>query len=137
MERMDRLTATVAEERLSRDTPSDDLIGALMQTDVFAAYTPERKRAFLADQVVTLLAAGFVTTGESMFWALYLLAKHPAAQSQARAEIVATTNALQDVVPVDAPPFLAAAFNESQRLYPPVWFMGRVARRYVRVWDWD
>jgi cytochrome P450 len=96
---------------------------------------PERKRAFLVDQVVTLLAAGFVTTGESIFWGLYLLAKYPAAQQRARAEIVAKTAAMRGAVPVDAPPFLTAAFNESQRLYPPVWFMGRVARRDVRVGD--
>jgi len=133
MEHLDRLTAAVADERLARATPSDDLIGGLMETEAFAAYNPERKRAFLADQVVTLLAAGFVTTGESMFWALYLLARHPAAQARARTEILATTSALRGVVPVEAPPFLAAAFNESQRLYPPVWFMGRVARRDVRV----
>ena len=137
LEHMDRLTAAVADERLARVTPSDDLIGGLMETEAFAAYNPERKRAFLADQVVTLLAAGFISTGESMFWALYLLAKHPAAQARARTEIVTTTSALSGVVPFDAPPFLAAAFNESQRLYPPVWFMGRVARRNVRVGDID
>jgi cytochrome P450 len=135
IERMDRLTAAVADERLARDNPGDDFLANLMETAAFAAFTPERKRAFLADQVVTLLAAGFVTTGESIFWGLYLLAKHRAAQQRARAEILANTAATSGAVPIDAPPFLAAAFNESQRLYPPVWFMGRVARRDVRVGD--
>jgi cytochrome P450 len=137
IERMERLTAAVADERLARATLLDDFIGNIMQTAAFAAFKPERKRAFLADQVVTLLAAGFVTTGESIFWGLYLLAKHPAAQQRARAEIVANTAAMSGAVPVDAPPFLTAAFNESQRLYPPIWFMGRVARRDVRVGNVD
>ena len=137
IERMDRLTAAVADERLARATLADDLLGAVMATAAFAELTPERKRAFLADQVATLLAAGYVTTGESIFWGLYLLAKHPAAQRRARAEVVANTAATSGAVPVDAPPFLEAAFNESQRLYPPVWFMGRVARRDVRVGDVD
>jgi len=133
LEHMDRLAAAVAEERLARTSPSDDLLGGLMETQTFQGYSPERKRAFLADQVVTLLAAGFVTTGESMFWSLYLLAKNPQAQARARAEILADTSAAGGTPPMDAPPFVAAALNESQRLYPPVWFMGRVARRDVVV----
>ncbi|WP_454759748.1 cytochrome P450 [Caulobacter segnis] len=133
LERMDRLAAAVADERLARTSPSDDLLGGLMATPAFQAYSPERQRAFLADQVVTLLAAGFVTTGESMFWGLYLLAKHPEAQARARAEVLAETDAASGTPPMVAPPFVAAAFNESQRLYPPVWFMGRVARRDVVV----
>jgi cytochrome P450 len=137
MDRMDRLAGAVADERLARDTRPDDFIGDIMATEAFAAFTPDRKRAFLVDQVVTLLAAGFVTTGESIFWALYLLAKHPAAQQRARAEIVADTTAMSGPAPVDAPPFLTAAFNESLRLYPSVWFMGRVALRDVRVGDVD
>ena len=131
LDRMDRLALAVADERLSRAEPSDDMLGGLMETDVFKAYSPERKRAFLADQVVTLLAAGFVTTGESMFWALYLLAKHPQAQARARAEVLTSTSAADGTPPMDAPPFVLAACNESQRLYPPVWFMGREARRDV------
>ncbi|WP_454715784.1 cytochrome P450 [Caulobacter segnis] len=133
LERMDRLAMAVADERLARTAPSDDLLGGLMTTEVFQAYSAERQRAFLADQVVTLLAAGFVTTGESMFWGLYLLAKHPEAQARARAEVLAETDAASGTPPMDAPLFVTAAFNESQRLYPPVWFMGRVARRDVVV----
>lgn len=135
LDRMDRLSLAVADERLARIEPSDDMLSGLMETDAFKAYSPERKRAFLADQVVTLLAAGFVTTGESMFWALYLLAKHPQAQARAREEVLASTSAASGTPPMDAPPFVVAAFNESQRLYPPVWFMGRVARRDVTVGD--
>jgi cytochrome P450 len=135
LDRMDRLSLAVADERLSRPEPSDDMLGDLMETDVFKAYGPERKRAFLADQVVTLLAAGFVTTGESMFWALYLLAKHPQVQARAREDVLVHTGAASGEPPIDAPPFVAAAFNESLRLYPPVWFMGRVARRDVMVGD--
>lgn len=135
LERMDRLTEAVADARLALSAQPDDLLGALMATPEFAAFPPARRRAFLADQAATLLAAGYVTTGESIFWSLYLLAKHPAAQARARAEVLAATGAAGGEVPMDAPPFLAAAFNESGRLYPPVWFMGRVARRDVRVGD--
>lgn len=137
IERMHRLTETFVDERLAGAAQPDDLIGEVMATAAFAEFTPERKRAFLADQVSTMLTAGFVTTGESIFWALYFLAKHPAAQQRARADIVANTAVMSGAVPIDAPPFLTAAFNESQRLYPAAWFVGRVARRDVRVGDID
>lgn len=135
--RMDRLVAAAADARLGCASQPDDLLGAAMATETFAAFTPDQQRTFVADQISTLLAAGYVTTGESIFWGLYMLAKHPAAQARARAEIAAETEAMRGVVPVDAPAFLAAAYNESQRLYPPVWFMGRVALRDVRVGDID
>ncbi|CAN7550252.1 cytochrome P450 [Phenylobacterium sp. LjRoot219] len=137
IERMQRLAAAIADERLARATQPDDFVGGVMATAAFAAFTPERKRAFLTDQISTMLTAGYVTTGETLFWGLYLLAKHPAQQQRARAEIAANTTAMSGAVPFDAPPFLMAAFNESQRLYPAVWFLGRVARRDVRVGDID
>jgi cytochrome P450 len=135
IKRMNRLTLDAADARLGRNDQPDDLFGAVMATPQFAAFTPERQRTFLADQIATLLSAGYVTTGESIFWALYLLARHPDAQARARDEIVAATDAATNAPLSDAPPFLAAAFNESHRLYPPVWLLGRVALRDVRVGD--
>lgn len=137
IERLGDLCASVADERLARGPSSDDFLGAIMANDGFEAYPPERKRAFLADQVATMLSAGYVTTGESVFWALYLLAKHPDVQQRAREDIAAHTRAAEGVVPIDAPPYLMAAFNESHRLFPPVWFLGRVALRDVSIGDID
>ena len=137
VERIHRLTAAVAEERLVSATRTDDFLGDVMGTPAFAAFTLERKRTFLADQVSTMLTAGFVTTGESIFWGMYLLAKHPAVQERARVEVLEQTKAAISAVPVDAPPFVVAAFNESQRLFPAIWFLGRVARRNVRVGNID
>lgn len=130
---LDRLTGAVADAWLARGTQANDFVGSVMTHDAYAAFPPERKRRFLCDLVVTLLTAGYVTTGESIFWTLQLLARHPAAQQRAREDIVAGTSATSGTVPMEAPPFLAAAFDESQRLYPPVWWVGRVARRAVRV----
>jgi cytochrome P450 len=137
LKRIEDLSGAAADERLSRTQQADDLLGAVMATEAFQAYTPERKRTFLADQISTLLSAGYVTTGESIFWSLYLLAKHPDAQRRARAEVLSMTGAAQGETPVDAPPYLMAAFNEAHRLYPPVWFMGRVPHRDVRIGDID
>ncbi|CAM5762753.1 cytochrome P450 [Labrys miyagiensis] len=137
LKRLNSLAKAAAEERLARDTPGDDVMSDLIATEAFQSFDRERQLSFISDQIATLLSAGYVTTGESIFWAFYMLAKHPVAQSRARAEILAETDAGAGGVPIDAPPFLTAAFNESQRLYPPVWLVGRVARRAVRVGDID
>lgn len=133
-ERLAQLTAGVADAWLAQRMRPDAFVGAVMAHETFLAFTPERRRSFLADLVATMLAAGYVTTGESVFWTLYLLAKHPHAQECAREAVLAEATG---AVPMEAPAFLAAAFNESQRLYPPVWFLGRVARRDLRLGDID
>lgn len=123
-ERLERLTYVVADARLARASQPDDFIGTVMASSDFAALAPARKRLFLRDLIATMLSAGYMTTGESLFWALYCLARHPEAQERARAELRAATEGFTP----DAPPWLAAVCSESMRLYPPVWFLGRIAK---------
>jgi len=77
------------------------------------------------------LTAGFVSTGESMFWTLYLLARHPEVQARVQAEVRTGGEAGNDSAGRSLP-YLTAVLNESLRLYPPAWFIGRVTRRDVR-----
>ena len=84
---MAHLTSVVADERLARGAQPDDLIGSILASDAFTRHTPERQRAFLTDQIATMLSAGYISTGESIVWTLYLLARHPEAQQRARAEV--------------------------------------------------
>jgi len=104
------------------------VIGALMASAFMRELSPERRRVVLRDSIGSLLTAGYVSTGESMFWALYQLARHPDAQARARADVLAARGPL-----VDAPPYLAAVLNESLRLYPPAWFIGRTTRRAMQL----
>jgi len=60
-----------------------------------------------------------VSSGEGIFWTFYLLALHPDAQTAVREEIGAQT-------------WLTAVYHEALRLYPPAWFIGRIARKTVR-----
>jgi cytochrome P450 len=126
---MNERLCAIADDRLSRNDQPDDVIGALLGSAVTAGLPADRRRAVLRDAIGSLLTAGYVSTGESMFWALYLLARHPDAQALARAEVMAG-GVLADGQPlVDPPPYLAAALNESLRLYPPAWYIGRTTRR--------
>jgi cytochrome P450 len=118
----------IADARLAEREQPDDVIGALIESVGIAGLPRERRRAVLRDAVGSLLTAGYVSTGESMFWALYLLARHPEAQTLARTEVIIGGHPL-----LDPPPYLGAALNESLRLYPPAWYIGRTTRRPLRL----
>lgn len=82
----------------------------------------------LADQVATVIVAGHDTTASAMFWALYLLARHPEAQ-EAIAEEAAKINFDPDAA-ADALPRLTqtrAVVDEALRLYPPSFVIVREA----------
>jgi cytochrome P450 len=142
---IDELTHQVADERLARATNPDDLVGAAMASPLFADLTPEEKRTFVRDLIASMLTAGYVSTGESIFWAFYVLARYPEAQLRARAEIErvqhidgatregSDRSAAAGSPPLDRLPYLSAVFSESLRLYPPAWYIGRIARRSVQV----
>jgi cytochrome P450 len=82
----------------------------------------------LRDEVVTILIGGHETTALALAWAWKELAEHPECEATLAAE---AAQVLGGRLPtVDDLPKLAwtrAIFQETLRLYPPVWFMGRVA----------
>lgn len=131
-DRLDEVLYLIVDEELERAVGADDLIGATICSSKFGEFTRERQRRFLRDQIASMLTAGFVSTGESMFWALFLLARHPQVQARARAEIRGNGEVAhdQDSRP---PTYLTAVLNESLRLYPPAWFIGRVAKQDMRL----
>lgn len=139
LDRLDRVLREIVDEKLAAaDGPGEpltDMIGASLQNPSFQGLALEEQRKFLRDLIASMMTAGYLSTGESMFWALYLLARHPEAQTRAQAEIrsgIAASGA-GDWSFTAGLPYLSAVLNESLRLYPPVWFVGRVARRPVRL----
>jgi len=86
--------------------------------------------AQLRDEVMTLLIAGHETTANALSWMWYLLDRHPDEQERLRAELVVATGGRSPTVD-DLPqlPRLKAVFQETLRLYPPVWMFDRRALR--------
>ena len=82
----------------------------------------------LLDEVLTLLLAGHETTALALSYALYLLARHPKAQSRLRAELADVLGGRPPTY-ADLPrlTLLRNVVTESMRLYPPADFLGREA----------
>jgi cytochrome P450 len=82
----------------------------------------------LADQVATIVVAGHDTTASALFWALYLLGRHPEAQQAVAEEAAAMDLAPQNAA--EALPLLVrtrAVVDEVLRLYPPSFVIVREA----------
>jgi cytochrome P450 len=82
----------------------------------------------LRSQIMTLMLAGYETTASALTWTWYLLSRHPWAAERVRQEV---RNALQGRPPrysdIEQLPYTRMVLNESLRLYPPAWTLGRRA----------
>ena len=98
------------------DDDGDDATGV--------ALTDEQVR----DETVTMFAAGHETTAVTLIWTWYLLATHPKHQSTFQAELDAVIGdrdaTLEDLPKLE---FMDQVIAEALRLYPPIWFWGRMA----------
>ncbi len=86
------------------------------------------------DEAVTIALAGHETAAAAVSWALYLLAKHPAALSRLRAELdehVAGRLPALDELPRLS--YLNAVLKETYRLYPPTHRIGRTTNAAVEL----
>ena len=122
------------------DDTRDDLLRSLRSVHGHAACPAAPPAAArpgdrgLRDEIVTILLAGHETSAVALAWALYLLARHPGAADDIRAEVSATCG---DGVPsADQVGGLArtrAVINETMRLFPPVPWFARRARTADRL----
>jgi len=111
----------IAERRKSSEKPPDLLNMLLEARDEETGESMSDKE--LLDEVLTLLMAGHETTANGLTWAFYLLAKHPEIQQQAQAEVdTVSLSSLEDFRKLS---FTKMVFEETLRLYPPVWLLGR------------
>ena len=88
------------------------------------------------DQVLTLIAAGHETAQNTLSWTFYLLSQNPDCAHEAGAGAAFTVLAGRAPTLSDLPslPYLDWVVNESWRVYPPAWTLGR---RAVEAYDLD
>jgi cytochrome P450 len=82
----------------------------------------------LKHEVMGLLLAGYETTANALTWTYYLLSQNPPAADRLRSEVRQQLGG-RPPAHTDLPrlPYLRQVFDESLRLYPPAWIIGRRA----------
>jgi cytochrome P450 len=76
----------------------------------------------IRDEVMTLFLAGHETTAVALSWTFYLLSQHPEIGEK-----------LCEAVDGEDGSYVKMVLNESMRVYPPVWGIGREAIRDCEV----
>jgi len=120
---------TVVDRLLARAHDDPDLED---RADVLALLAQARHedgtpmhRDEIADQLITLLAAGHETTAATLAWAVERLRRHPEVVERLSAEVAAGGNELRE-----------ATIREIQRVRPTISGAGRYAREDFPLGDW-
>lgn len=131
---LDELVRRIIRERRASGMQHDDLLGRLL-----AAVDTEGDGRGMSDQqardeVMTLLLAGHETTAVALSWTAFLLARYPEIQQSIAAD-VRTILGGRPAEHADLPRLAAVerVFQESMRLYPPIYFFSREVAETVEV----
>ena len=125
--RLDVLLAGIIDGYRRAGAERGDLISILMgacDDDTGAGMTDKQLR----DEATTLVIAGSETTGNTIAWACYLLARHPQLQERLQEEVdLVLGGADASFEVLDRLSFTRAVITEALRLYSPVWILPRRA----------
>ena len=122
----DVLAGLLAERRRATDKHNDLL---QMLLDARDEETGEAMTdAQLRDEAVTIFAAGHETTSNALSWTILLLARHADVARKLFDEVDRVlAGRAPTVADLAALPYTRWVVQESMRLYPPAWVMGRYA----------
>ena len=129
---LNRLVYRILADRRATGENGEDLLGLLLSArdDAGCGMTDRQLR----DEVMTLLLAGHDTTALALTWAWWLLAKHPQAEARLHAEIDAVlAGHLPTAAHAATLSYVQNVMNETLRLYPTAWAIGREAVRDTEI----
>lgn len=128
-----RIYRLIGERRASREDRSD-LLSLLLSAQDEEGDGGGMSDRQLRDEVLTLLAAGHETVANALTWTWHLLSQHPHVEARLHAEVdSALAGRLPAFEDVERLPYTNMALEESMRLYPPSWFVGRRSTRAVEL----
>jgi cytochrome P450 len=134
---LDQIVLDIIDRRRRGAETRDDLLQMLLEAkDAETGESMDDRQ--LRDEVMTMFLAGHETTANALTWTLYLLSRFP---SVARALHEEACEVLGDrAATVEDLPRLELAkrvLQESMRLYPPVWVVGRSPIEDVQIGGFD
>jgi len=125
--RLERILVNIIAQRRQSGEDRGDLLSMLLhaQDEDSGRQMSDRQ---LRDEVMTLFMAGHETTANTLAWTWFLLAGHPDAEARLHAELDCVLGGRPPVV-ADLPrlSYTESVVNETLRVYPTVWVIGREA----------
>jgi len=130
-----RLLIQIIDDRLRSPAGSPDLLDMLREARDEDTGEP-MSREELLDQMMTLLLAGYETTANALGWTWYLLSQNPGPAATLRAELASVlAGRVPTVQDLSLLPYNRMVLEETMRLYPPAWILGRRALADDRLGD--
>ena len=125
---IDTLIDGLIEERIASKETYPDLLQMLLDARYEDTGEPMPRR-LLIDELVTIFSAGHETSSNGLTWTLYLLSQHPDILAKLKQEINSVIGegmpAFEDLRQLT---YTKQVLEESMRLFPPVWAVGRYAK---------
>lgn len=123
---LDNVIYEIIDKRRKEGISKSDLLSMLLDArDEETGEAMDNRQ--LRDEVMTIFIAGNETTANAMAWTLYLLSQNPEAEEKMIREI---DTKLDAGVPLDFNSvmgfqYVRQVIDESMRLFPPAWMVGR------------
>ena len=123
---LDKIIFDIIDKRRKEGVSKSDLLSMLLDArDEDTGEAMDNKQ--LRDEVMTIFIAGNETTANAMAWTLYLLSQNPEAEEKMIKEIDEKLDAgvelnFQNVLRFQ---YVRQVIDESMRLFPPAWVVGR------------
>jgi cytochrome P450 len=126
-DRLDDFVYRLIAQRRAEGGDTGDVLSMLLQSqdeEDGTGLTDKQVR----DQTMTLIAAGHETTSNALAWTFHLLSRNPDKRAKLISEIRDVLGS-RTITVDDLPnlPYLDWVVNESMRIYPPAWTLGRTA----------
>jgi cytochrome P450 len=125
--RLERILVSIIAQRRKSGEDRGDLLSMLLhaQDEDSGRRMSDRQ---LRDEVMTLFMAGHETTANTLAWTWFLLAGHPDAEARLHAELDLVLDGRPPTV-ADLPrlAYTERVVNETLRVFPTVWVVGREA----------
>lgn len=123
---LDNWILEIVRERRKTHEYHDDLLQLLLDArDESGQGMSDRQ---LADEALTLLVAGHETTADALSWAFSLLAQNPETREELETEARFLSPGGPHFEDLARLPYARQVFEESLRLYPPIWALAREAK---------
>ncbi len=122
-----KVAERIIERRRQDHSPRGDLLGMLIKAGVENRGTMMDENR-LRSEVMGLLLAGYETTANALTWTYYLLSQNLWASQRLRNEVRQVLNGRRPTTAdLLSLPYLRLVLDESLRLFPPAWIIGRRA----------